>query len=287
MGIFSDVLLTVDFDRTLTAPDSTIPQRNLEAIRFFMENGGAFTVNTGRSVPMTKVFRDVVPVNAPLLLYNGSAAYDLEEGKLSFCHTIDMDMWETVHTCMELFPDLTVEVQATDAHYRFTEHPMWDAFSDNNQCARGFAQPGDDLGPFMKFTLYGEIRDVTVAHLFEGSQEERERMDRAEQLLNERFGDKCEVFRAATRIIDVHAKGVSKARSARELQARLGRKILVCAGDGNNDLSMMRDADYSFAPADGVIADQFETVCPCAEGAVADVIYKKIPEILGISLLTK
>lgn len=287
MGIFSDVLLTVDFDRTLTAPDSTIPQRNLEAIRFFMENGGAFTVNTGRSVPMTKVFRDVVPVNAPLLLYNGSAAYDLEEGKLSFCHTIDMNMWETVHTCMELFPDLTVEVQATDAHYRFTEHPMWDAFSDNNQCARGFAQPGDDLGPFMKFTLYGEIRDVTVAHLFEGSQEERERMDRAEQLLNERFGDKCEVFRAATRIIDVHAKGVSKARSARELQARLGRKILVCAGDGNNDLSMMRDADYSFAPADGVIADQFETVCPCAEGAVADVIYKKIPEILGISLLTK
>ena len=199
MGIFSDVLLTVDFDRTLTAPDSTIPARNLEAIRFFMENGGAFTVNTGRSVPMTKVFRDIVPVNAPLLLYNGSAAYDLAEGKLSFCHIIDMDMWETVNTCMELFPDLTVEVQATDAHYRFTEHPMWDAFSDNNQCARGFAQPGDDLGPFMKFTLYGEIRDVTVAHLFEGSQEERERMDRAEQLLNERFGDKCEVFRAAAR----------------------------------------------------------------------------------------
>ena len=30
--MFSDVLLTVDFDRTLTAPDSTIPQRNLEAI---------------------------------------------------------------------------------------------------------------------------------------------------------------------------------------------------------------------------------------------------------------
>ena len=71
MGIFSDVLLTVDYDRTLTAPDSSIPERNLEAIRYFMENGGAFTVNTGRSVPMTRAFRDIVPVNAPLLLYNG------------------------------------------------------------------------------------------------------------------------------------------------------------------------------------------------------------------------
>ena len=280
MGIFSDILLTVDYDRTLTAPDSTIPERNLEAIRYFIDNGGTFTVNTGRSVPMTKVFRDKVPVNAPLLLYNGSAAYDLTEKKLSFCHEIQMDLWETVRTCMELFPDLTVEVQGVDAHYRFTENPMWDAFSDHQQCARGFAQPGDDLGAFLKFTLYGEFRDVTVADMFNGTEEEICRMDAAEKLLNEKFGDYCEVFRAATRIIDVHAKGVSKARSARELQQRLGKKILVCVGDAHNDLPMMQDADYAFAPEDGVIAEHFEKVCKCADGAVADVIYKKIPEIL-------
>jgi len=281
MGIYSDVLLTVDYDRTLTAPDTTIPERNLEAIRYFMENGGAFTVNTGRSVPMTKVFRDIVPVNAPLLLYNGSAAYDLAEKKLSFCHAIDLDMWQTVRECMELFPDLTVEVQGVDAHYRFTENPAWDAFSDHQQCARGFAQPGDDLGTFLKFTLYGEFRDVTVADMFNGSAQERRRMDEVEEILKERYGEYCEVFRAATRIIDVHAKGVSKARSARELQQRLGRKLLVCVGDANNDLPMMYDADFAFAPADGIIADKFETVCKCADGAVADVIYKKIPEILA------
>ena len=280
MGIFSDVLLTVDYDRTLTAPDSTIPARNLEAIRYFMENGGAFTVNTGRSVPMTAAFRDKVPVNAPLLLYNGSAAYDPAEGKLSFCHEIHMDMWQTVAKCMALFPDLTVEVQGVDAHYRFTENPAWDAFSDHQPCARGFAQPGDDLGPFLKFTLYGRITDVTVAHLFDGTPEEIARIDEAERLLVETFGEYCEVFRAASRILDVHAKGVSKARSARELQQRLGRKILVCVGDARNDLSMLRDADFAFVPADAVIAGEFPNVCPCGEGAVADVIYKKIPEIL-------
>ena len=280
MAPFSDVLLTVDYDRTLTAPDSSIPERNLEAIRYFIDNGGAFTVNTGRSVPMTKVFRDRVPVNAPLLLYNGSAAYDPNTNHLDFCHEIHMDLWETVRRCEELFPDLTVEVQGLDAHYRFSENPMWDAFSDHQQCARGFARPGDDLGPFLKFTLYGEFRDVTVAHMFEGSEEEKARMDEAEQLLRQEFGAHCEVFRAATRIIDIHAKGVSKARSARELQQRLGRKILVCIGDANNDLPMMQDADYAFAPADGIIAPYFDTVCNCAEGAVADVIYKKIPEIL-------
>ena len=283
LGIFSDVLLTVDYDRTLTAPDSTIPERNIEAIRYFMENGGVFTINTGRSVPMTKVFRDKVPVNAPLLLYNGSAAYDVAEKKLTFCHAINLDLWETVRRCEELFPDLTVEVQGIDAHYRFTENLMWDAFSEHQNCAHAFAQSGEDLGTFLKFTIYGEFRDVTVADMFNALPGEKERLDEAEALLRREFGESCEVFRSATRIIDIHAKGVSKARSARQLQQRLGRKILVCAGDAENDLSMMRDADYAFAPEDGIIASQFETVCKCADGAVADVIYKKIPEILGLN----
>ena len=280
MGIYSDVLLTADYDRTLTAPDSTIPQRNVEAIRYFMENGGAFTVNTGRSVPMARPFLDKVPVNAPLLLYNGSAAYDVQTGKFLFYHEIPLDLWQTVRTCMELFPDMTVEVQGVDAHYRFQENPALDAFCDHNGCSRGFARPGDDLGPFLKFSVYGQIRDVTVSHLFSGTEEEYRQIDQVQEILLQRFGACCEVFRAAPRILDIHAKGVSKARSARQLQQKLGRKILVCAGDAENDLSMLRDADYAFVPGDAILADRFPTVCNCADGAVADVIYEKIPEIL-------
>ena len=279
MGIFSDILLTVDYDRTLTAPDSSIPERNLDAIRYFIDNGGAFTVNTGRSVPMTRVFRDIVPVNAPLLLYNGSAAYDLATGQLDFCHAIDLDMWETVRKCEELFPDLTVEVQAVDAHYRFSENPAWDAFSERQNCAHGFAQPGDDLGDFLKFTLYGQFRSPVLADMFTGSPEEIARIDEAEAQLKAVFGEHCEVFRAATRIIDVHAKGVSKIRSARELQERLGRKVLVCVGDAHNDIPMLEGADYAFVPSDAALRDRFKNVCPCGEGAVADVIYREIPKI--------
>lgn len=277
---YSDILLTVDYDRTLTAPDSTIPQRNLEAIRYFMAQGGAFTVNTGRSVPMARAFLDIVPVNAPLLLYNGSAAYDTRTGALDFCHTIPLDLWQTVNTCRRMLPDLTVEVQGLLAHYTCPPNPGWEAFCRRQGCACGFVRPGDDLGAFLKFSFYGAFHDDTVNSLFSGTEAEVRRMDEAEALLRQTFGAHCEIFRAAARIIDIHAKGVSKARSARELQNRLGRKILVCVGDADNDLSMMRDADYAYAPADGHIADQFETVCGCAEGAVADVIYKKIPGIL-------
>ena len=202
MGLFSDILLTVDYDRTLTAPDSTIPARNLEAIRWFIENGGAFTVNTGRSLPMAQGFKDLVPTNAPLLLYNGSAAYDVKQDRLVFLHEIQMDMWKTVGELLELFPDLTVEVQALDRHYNFLPNPAWDAFSANN-CAYGTAKWGQDLGPFLKFSLYGEIRDVTVDHLFHGSEAEIRRLDEAEALLNRVYAGKVAVFRAGPRIIDV------------------------------------------------------------------------------------
>ena len=97
MGIFSEILLTVDFDRTMTAPDSTVPERNLEAVRYFTENGGAFTLNTGRSIPMANRFLETIPVNVPFLLYNGSAAYDKETGKLIQCHPIDLDPETVIH----------------------------------------------------------------------------------------------------------------------------------------------------------------------------------------------
>ena len=281
MGIYSDVLLTVDFDRTLTAPDSSIPQRNIEAIEYFIANGGVFTVNTGRSVPMYSSKLDLVPVNAPLLLYNGSAAYDREKREFTFATPIDLPMVETLKKTQELFPDCAVELQGMEHHYLFTPNEGWARYNVHNRCPYAFCDVEEAPGPFLKFTIYGQFRDVTVADLYNGTPEEFAMFDRIEQVLTETFGDKCVAFRAANRIIDVHAKGVSKAKSARRLQAELGRKILVCVGDGENDVSMMKDADYAYCPGDAIIRDRFENVCPCGDGAVADVIYRKIPEILG------
>ncbi len=280
MGIFSDVLLTVDYDRTLTDPKSRIPQRNIDAIRFFIENGGAFTINTGRSLPMTNPFRDVVPVSAPLLLYNGSAAYDLSKQEVLDPQIIDLPQADTIRRIQKLVPDMTVEVQALDAHYIFQENPAWDAFTQGNNCAWGHAKPGDDLGPFLKLALYGHIGYAAVSALYDYTPEEMARFDEVQALLEREFGDHCEVFRAAPKILDLHARGVSKANAARALQKKLGKKILVCVGDGENDVSMLDDADFAFAPCDAIVAERYANVCSCGNGAVADVIYQKIPEIL-------
>lgn len=280
MALFSDILLTVDYDRTLTAPDSSIPERNVEAIRYFIDNGGAFTVNTGRSLPMSRAFTDRVPVNAPLLLYNGAFAYDLATKETIFCHPIPLDPAETIRRLLEMYPDMTVEVQGVDYHYRFREEPFWDAFTASNRCPYATAAPEDDLGPFLKFVVFDRLRKPTVDDLFQSTPEDVARLDGVYRQIQECFGDVAQPVRSGPRLVDVQVKGVSKGRSARELQARLGRKVLVCVGDAENDLSMLHEADYAYTPSDGLLADRFETVCPCGEGSVADVIYKKIPEIL-------
>lgn len=282
MGRFSDILLTVDYDRTLTAPDSTIPERNLRAIRYFMEHGGVFTVNTGRSVPMSRQLMAQVPVNAPFLLYNGSAAYD--QGRLVQLHPIRLEMEQTLREVSRRFPDTVLELQGVDAHYCFRENPDWDHFCESLGCRHAHASYTQDLGPFLKFTLYIGPLGSSVAELFQGTSEDIARLNSIEAWLKENWGEQITVLRPAPRIIDIHASGVSKNQAARELQARLGRKILVCVGDAENDLSMLTGADYAFCPSDGIVANRFPNVCPCAEGAVADVIFEKIPEILGFAL---
>lgn len=281
MADYSNVLLTVDFDRTLTGPDSTIPSRNLQAIRHFMEQGGAFTVNTGRSVPMYSRLIHQVPVNAPLLLYNGGAAYDPQTGHFPFLREIPLDWRETIRRVMEQFPENPVELQGVTHHHLFAPNERWRDFCIHEGCPWKFSDFHQDLSPFLKFTVYGEIRDVTVAHLFQGTAQEFQRMDQIQQALQEAFGDECAIFRSANRLIDLQAKGISKASSARWLQRHLNREILVCVGDGENDVDMLRDADFAFCPGDAAVRDWFDTVCSCGEGAVADVIEKKIPKILG------
>lgn len=279
MGCFDKVLLTVDFDRTLTAPDGSIPQRNLEAIEYFMANGGAFTVNTGRSVATFWKELESIPVNAPFLLYNGSAAY--ENGKLTQLCPIDLDVWQTMEQVLERFGDMNLEIQGTKVHHLINPSEKLLALYQNLQWRYAHVKPGEDVGPFIKFALFGNPEEPMVNSLFSATPEELSRFDAAERMLRQMYGDKVEVFRAAPRIIDVHAKGVSKIRAARQLQEKLGRQILVCVGDAENDIPMLDGADFAFCPADGVVADRYETVCDCARGAVADVIYEKIPQILA------
>lgn len=277
---YSDILITADFDRTLTGPDSKVPARNVEAIRWFIDQGGAFTINTGRSWNLAERLLGRVPINAPLLLFNGSAA--VENGQILYSHTIDAPMWEMVMAVADAFPELNVEIQGLKDHYIVRPKEGFVALYESMKWHWTEAVPGTDLGPFVKFAVYGVAHTPRLADMYQGAEEEFARIQELDQFIRRHWGDKVDICYAAPRILDVQPKGIHKGLAARELQQKLGRKCLICVGDADNDIPMLDAADYAFCPADAVVADRYETVCCCAEGAVADVIYKKIPEILQI-----
>ena len=125
-----------------------------------------------------------------------------------------------------------------------------------------------------------DFSSMSIDELIASTKEEIARIDEAEKWMKDTFGEKIVIFRAGARVLNVHAAGVSKIRAARDLQERLSRKILVCVGDAENDLTMLRGADYAFCPSDGSVAHLFDNVCPCGEGAVAEVILERIPALL-------
>ena len=276
---YSDVLLTVDFDRTFSACDSTVPQRNLDAVRYFMDHGGTFTINTGRSAVNFAQQILTTPVNAPFLLYNGSAAY--ENGKLSQCVEIDVDMWEMIDLLHGKFPELDLEIHGSEYHYLVEPTEKVRALYENLGWRWKEAKRGMDMGPFIKLSLFGQTELPLFSELYKATEEELKMFAEAIETIKTHYGDKVEIFRAGPRLLNIHAKGVSKLKAARTLQKRLGKKILVCVGDAQNDIPMLDGADYAFCPADSVIADRYPNVCCCDEGAVADVILKELPKILA------
>ena len=68
MKIFEGKMILTDLDGTYLYDDHHISRENREAAAYFMENGGLFTVATGRSKAGMEHFFPELSINAPVSL---------------------------------------------------------------------------------------------------------------------------------------------------------------------------------------------------------------------------
>lgn len=268
------MLLAADFDRTLTDRKSEIPQANIDAILEFEREGGAFTVATGRSVPMFRARYGLIPSNAPLVLFNGAAYYDYATETLSGAVWMPRGK-ELLRDMAAHFPRLWAEVQGIDCHYLIGDCPMREQFYRSNNAAARQATLDEIPDQMVKIALFGDFYDDTVRQFFEYTPQELAEFDAAIAYLQAKYGDDLVIDRAAPRIIDLQAKGVSKGAAVRRLAKQLGRTRLVCAGDAWNDVSMLDEADLAFVPCDcepNLLQRGYRVVCSCDEGTIAGVL---------------
>jgi len=77
MGKFDGILICSDWDGTL-CKGLELPFENVKSVRYFQENGGIFTVCTGRFYPYIEAFSDRITPNTYLISLNGACIIDLK-----------------------------------------------------------------------------------------------------------------------------------------------------------------------------------------------------------------
>ena len=81
MKKYEGMLLCTDVDHTLIASDGSLSAESAEAINYFMENGGMFTLSSGRPpLYLTKFHNDFIP-NVPVICHNGATLYDYKSAE--------------------------------------------------------------------------------------------------------------------------------------------------------------------------------------------------------------
>ena len=136
MGKFDGLLLVSDFDDTLYDFQHRVPPRNIEAIRYWIQEGGRFTVATGRAHRTFAPYAHLAPINAPVVLSNGSAIYDFQREEMLVQTLLDPRAPKDFAALMEAIPSLgleatmgriftsTVPNAVTDAHMKNGGHRL-------------------------------------------------------------------------------------------------------------------------------------------------------------------
>ena len=80
MGKFDGILICSDLDGTFCRDNNT--GKNCEAVKYFIENGGHFSVATGRNISHIRELGLTDIINSPCCLLNGSVIYDYDREEL-------------------------------------------------------------------------------------------------------------------------------------------------------------------------------------------------------------
>ncbi len=262
MGIFDGFLIASDFDGTLTDSKGNIPVRNLTAIKHFIDEGGFFTVSTGRTKEGFHNYSEEI-INAPVLLGNGAMAFDYKNDEIAFTNAITVENMAVLNKMIDEHPYLGTELYTVDgrvyvinkneANLRHFESLKLASYSDTECFVEEFF-------PIVKVMVSAGERAKELQTYFDS-------IDMCSIKYIPTNGSFVEILSAAS------GKGNALLQLADYL--KVDRKHAFCVGDGSNDTDMLQAAEIGFCPSSGeMLAKEAAKmiVCSSDEGCVADVI---------------
>lgn len=253
MGKFSGILICSDFDSTL-AYNAEIPEANIDAIRYFQKNGGLFTVISGRSAEFFDRYAEQISPDKYLGCVNGNMIFDVEQRRIVEDHLMSR-------------PDILLD-------FILSSYKTWGNLKD----VRIFGEVG--RGEFALFINEDDFEKKVIEALsapvykvlFHGKRSfEESEIEWMHRSVGENFG----IWRSWASGAEIQDISYDKGFAARRIAELLGAKTLICAGDYENDVPLLRVADIAYAaqshhPSLAPLAHRIGR--PCQEGTIAGII---------------
>lgn len=236
---FESWLLATDLDGTLLSSDKSISKANKAAIERFVAGGGRFTIATGRTEDTCCFAADELPINAPIILYNGAVIYDREAKTFLFLRRMDAAVLRPlIQLLIQDDPELCVQV--------FCGGPLF-LVNPSGVMDPHVASEGQ---PYQKRAL-DETPGEWIKVLFWAPDGKLEGLEK--KVLAWRAGMACEGFEvmaSSPYYLEILPRGCSKGDCLTRLAKALDilPQHIAAIGDHLNDREMLEVAGMSVAP---------------------------------------
>lgn len=263
MNDFSEYLLVSDVDGTLLRAKNGLSKENKEAIRYFVENGGKFTIATGRSVESAYKYAKELDLSLPSIHINGGCIYNYKTGEYLYETCLPDIYYDITKEVIEKFHDVGIVAWVKGGAYLFDHNETTKVLSkeENMEYTRCKI---DDI-PFNPFKM-----------LFISENGEKPQL---EAFLRENFSNGVDYVSTSDTYFEMIPKGISKGKALKELANILGvdRKNIIAAGDYENDIEMIQYAGLGAAVGNAMdkLKEAADVILPdCEENAIAFLIEK-------------
>lgn len=261
MGKFDGVLLVSDFDDTLYGLDLRVCPRNLEALDYFTSQGGRFTVATGRAHTTFAPYVHLAPINAPVVLSNGSAIYDFRQEKMLVQTFLHPQVPSDLAALARDIPEIGFESYHNEDIY---------VYNFNAVTAGHMKKVG------MDYTACS-IEEMPTPWTKVILQQEHDVLLRARDWLAQNCPQRYEAVFSNRYYLELTDRGSTKGSMVARLGDMLGirRENIYCAGDNQNDISMLELSAIPFAPAncaEEVRSWGAQIMCHCNDGLMGDIV---------------
>lgn len=266
MGKFDGKLLVSDIDATLFDSNHKISKENYNAIKYFTDEGGKFSVASGRTAAAVRNFLTEIGINAPAVIYNGAVIYSFETETAIYKMNIEEHRKEAIRKVSETKPELGIEVYSDEHIYIMRECFETARFQDKNYDVTYYMPQNVWNEPWTKVLIIGTGKQL----------------DEFEPIYRRDYDSGYSV-RSGTHYLDIVASGASKGYGVEKLAGMLGisRENIYAVGDNMNDVEMIEYAHHGYAVENAVdvLKKSAECVVPSNdENAIAYIINNLIQQ---------